>query len=173
MTEQPAPVPTALPRILGPWMAAAIVVGTVIGSGVFKKPQAVAERVPEFGPAMMVWVLGGLLALGGALALAEIAVLFPRAGGNYAFLKEGYGRLFGFLWGWVEFWIIRSGSIAALASMFAEGLHDVLRLSLGAKRNSSPSGNANSSPPGRSPPSPRSTASGRGSAGRCKSSSRQ
>lgn len=121
---------TTLPRTLGPWMAGAIVVGTVIGSGVFKKPQYVAERVPEFGPTLAVWVLGGLLALLGALALAEVAVMFPRAGGNYAFLKEGYGRFIAFLWGWVEFWIIRSSSIAALAAMFAEGLHDVLRQSL-------------------------------------------
>jgi len=120
----------SLPRVLGPWMAAALVVGTVIGSGVFKKPQTVAERVPEFGPAMLVWILGGTLALLGALALAEIAVLIPRAGGNYAFLKAGYGRLFGFLWGWVEFWIIRSASIASLAVMFVEGLNDVLRQSL-------------------------------------------
>ncbi len=119
--------PSPLPRVLGPWMAAAIVVGTVIGSGVFKKPQYVAERVPEFGPAMLVWVLGGVLALLGALALAEIAVLFPRAGGNYAFLTEGYGRFAGFLWGWVEFGIIRSASIAALATMFAEGLANALR----------------------------------------------
>ena len=126
MTDTPA----TLPRTLGPWMAGAIVVGTVIGSGVFKKPQYVAERVPEFGPALAVWVLGGLLALLGALALAEVAVMFPRAGGNYAFLKEGYGRFIAFLWGWVEFWIIRSASIAALAAMFAEGLHDVLRQSL-------------------------------------------
>ena len=122
--------PATLPRTLGPWMAGAIVVGTVIGSGVFKKPQYVAERVPEFGPALAVWVLGGVLALLGALALAEVAVMFPRAGGNYAFLKEGYGRFIAFLWGWVEFWIIRSASIAALATMFAEGLNDVLRQSL-------------------------------------------
>ena len=127
MTESPA---ATLPRTLGPWMAGAIVVGTVIGSGVFKKPQYVAERVPEFAPAMAVWVLGGVLALLGALALAEVAVMFPRAGGNYAFLKVGYGRFMAFLWGWVEFWIIRSSSIAALAAMFAEGLNDVLRQSL-------------------------------------------
>lgn len=111
-------------------MAAAVVVGTVIGSGVFKKGQVVAEKVPEFGLAMSVWVLGGLLALLGALALAEVATLFPKAGGNYVFLKEGYGRLFGFLWGWVDFWIIRSASIAALASMFAESFQDVLRQTL-------------------------------------------
>src|SRR5262245_1646286 len=120
----------SLPRVLGPWIATAIVVGTVIGSGVFKKGRNVAENVPEFGMAMSVWVLGGLLALLGALALAEVAVLFPRAGGNYVFLREGYGRMAGFLWGWVEFWIIRSASIAALATMFTESFHDVLKQSL-------------------------------------------
>jgi APA family basic amino acid/polyamine antiporter len=114
-------------RALGPWMAIAVVVGTVIGSGVFKKPQVVAENVPYFGIAALVWVMGGLLALLGGLALAEIAVQYPRAGGNYVFLREGYGPLAGFLFGWVEFWIIRSASIAALATIFTESLHDILR----------------------------------------------
>ncbi len=118
---------SGLVRALGWWTATAVVVGTVIGSGVFKKPQAVAFAVPYFGPAAVVWVLGGVLALLGALSLAEVAVLFPRAGGNYVFLREGYGRLFGFLWGWVDFWIIRSASIAALATICAEQLHTVLR----------------------------------------------
>lgn len=120
----------SLVRVLGPWMATAIVVGTVIGSGVFKKARNVAEGVPEFGLAMSVWVVGGVLTLFGSLALAEIAVLFPRAGGNYVFLREGYGRMASFLWGWVDFWIIRSASIAALATMFTESLHDVLKQSL-------------------------------------------
>src|SRR5437870_13281374 len=114
-----------LVRVLGPVMGTAIVVGTVIGSGVFKKPQVVAESVPNFGIAILVWVAVGLLALLGALALAEVAVLFPKAGGNYVFLREGYGPLFGFLWGWVEFLIIRSASIAALATIFAQSLSDV------------------------------------------------
>jgi APA family basic amino acid/polyamine antiporter len=121
------PAHPSLLRVLGPWMASAIVVGTVIGSGVFKKARNVSENVPEFGLAMSVWVLGGVLALLGALAYAEVAVLFPRAGGNYVFLREGYGRMAGFLWGWVEFWIIRSASIAALATMFTESVHDVLK----------------------------------------------
>jgi len=108
-------------------MAAAVVVGTVIGSGVFKKGQKVAENIPEFGLAMIAWVLVGVVTLFGALVLAEIAVLFPRAGGNYQFLKEGYGRFFGFLWGWVEFWIIRPASIAALATIFTQGLNVVLK----------------------------------------------
>lgn len=108
-------------------MATAVVVGTVIGSGVFKKPQSVAENVHHFGLAALVWVLGGMLVLLGALAYAEVAVILPRAGGNYVFLREAYGRLFGFLWGWVEFWIIRSASLAALATIFTESLHDILR----------------------------------------------
>jgi amino acid transporter len=108
-------------------MAIAITVGTVVGSGVFKKPQVVAENLPSFGWAAVVWVLGGVLAFFGALALAEVAVLFPRAGGNYVFLREGYGRLAGFLWGWVDFCIIRSASLAALATIFTESLHDVLK----------------------------------------------
>jgi amino acid transporter len=119
-----------LPRVLGPWMGTAVVIGTVIGSGVFKKPQAVATDVPEFGLGMLAWVLVGLLALFGSLSLAEVAVLWPRAGGNYVFLREGLGRWAGFLWGWVDFWIIRSASIAALATIFTESLHDVLRESL-------------------------------------------
>jgi basic amino acid/polyamine antiporter, APA family len=126
MTPAPASA-NQLPRVLGPWMATAIVIGTVIGSGVFKKPQAVAEDVPFFGLAILAWVLVGVLALFGALALAEVAVLLPRAGGNYVFLKEAYGRWAGFLWGWVEFWIIRSASIAALASIFTDSLHAILK----------------------------------------------
>src|SRR5437660_2038547 len=122
-------------RALGPLMGTAVVVGTVIGSGVFKKPQVVAENVPFFGVAALVWIGIGLLALLGALALAEVTVLFPRVGGNYVFLREGYGRLAGFLWGWVEFWIIRAASIAALATVFIESFHDILRQASGAGRD--------------------------------------
>jgi len=109
-------------------MAAALVVGTVIGSGVFRKGRNVAENVPEFGLAIGVWILGGLLALLGSLAIAEVAGRFPRAGGNYVFLREAYGRLFGFLWGWVEFGIIKTASIAVLATMFTDSLHNVFQL---------------------------------------------
>src|SRR5437879_6201798 len=133
MKDAASPQQPGLVRVLGPVMGTAIVVGTVIGSGVFKKPQVVAENVPNFGVAMLVWVAVGLLALLGALALAEVAVLFPKAGGNYVFLREGYGRLAGFLWGWVEFWIIRSASLAALATIFAESLHDVLKATAGSR----------------------------------------
>ena len=80
---------------------------------------------------MLAWILVGVLAFVGSLILAEVAIIHPRAGGNYVFLREGYGRWAGFLWGWVEFWIIRSGSIAALAGVFTESFHDLLRYAQG------------------------------------------
>jgi APA family basic amino acid/polyamine antiporter len=112
-------------------MATAVVVGTVIGSGIFKKPATVAQNVPYFGVAALVWVLGGALVLLGALSYAEVATLYPRAGGNYVFLREAYGRLAGFLWGWIEFWVIRGASLAALATMFTTSFHAVLREAFG------------------------------------------
>jgi basic amino acid/polyamine antiporter, APA family len=118
---------SGLVRALGPMMATAVVVGTVIGSGVFKKPQVIADLVPHFGLTALLWVLGGVLVLLGALAYSEVTVLLPRAGGNYVFLREAYGRLAGFLWGWVDFCIIRSASLAALSTIFTESLHDILR----------------------------------------------
>ncbi len=135
--------PRQLVRVLGPWMGTAIVIGTVIGSGVFKKPHAVAkdmatisdagvvEAHAEFALIMIAWILVGALSFIGSLIVAEIAIIHPHAGGNYVFLREGYGRWAGFLWGWVEFWIIRAGSIAALAGVFTESFHDILRYARG------------------------------------------
>ncbi len=139
-----------LPRVLGFWMATAIVIGTVIGSGVFKKPSAVAEAMStfepgtktitqqsEFGLIIVAWIVVGVLSFMGSLILAEVAIVHPKAGGNYVFLREGYGRWAGFLWGWVEFWIIRSGSIAALASIFTDAFHGILQYALNDDSNTS------------------------------------
>src|SRR3954464_9705852 len=118
---------SGLARELGPLVATAVVVGTVIGSGIFKKPQSIAQNVEYFGLVAAAWIAGGVLALLGALAYAEVAALLPKAGGNYVFLREAYGRLAGFLWGWVDFFMIRCGSIAALATMFTLALRDLLK----------------------------------------------
>jgi amino acid transporter len=117
-------------RVLGPVTAVAMVAGSIIGSGIFAKPKIVAQNIQHFEWAALAWVLGGVLALLGGLVLAELVAMLPKAGGNYVFLKEGYGSLWGFLWGWVEFWISRTGSIAALATMFADALSDVVRDSM-------------------------------------------
>ncbi len=111
---------------MGPWIATAIVIGTVIGSGIFKKPQVIAKSVEEFIPVIFIWCLGAVIVILGALSLSEVAVKCPQTGGNYAFLKNGYGRWAGFLWGWVEFWVIRSSSIGALASIFVDSMNDLL-----------------------------------------------
>jgi len=116
---------TELKRELGTWPAISIVVGTVIGSGIFKKPQVIAANMPFFGPTMVIWILGGALAFLGALALAEAAVLWPRAGGNYIYLREAFGPGCGFLWGWVEFGIIKAATIAALGSLFADTIENL------------------------------------------------
>jgi amino acid transporter len=110
----------SLLRVLGPWTAVAIVVGSVIGSGVFKKPQVIAQNVQGFEWIIAAWILVGVLSLLGALAVAELGAMLPHSGGCYVFLAKGYGPLWGFLWGWVEFWIMRSGAVAALAMIFSQ-----------------------------------------------------
>src|SRR5438128_131398 len=96
-----------LPRRLGFWSAVAVLVGSTIGGGIFRTPAVIAERVPASLPLFGGWVLGGLLALCGALTYAELAALFPRSGGVYVYVREGFGRLPAFLFGWTELVLIR------------------------------------------------------------------
>ncbi|MGL4423558.1 MAG: APC family permease, partial [Gemmataceae bacterium] len=120
-----------LPRVLGPWMAAAVVVGAVIGSGVFKKASAIAVDVPNAGPALLTWAVVGIVTLFGALALAEVATRFDRTGGNYVYLRATFGERAAFLWGWVEFWFIRCASNAAVVTVFVEAFHGLLQWTQG------------------------------------------
>ena len=106
----------SLPRVLGPFDAVAVVVGGIIGAGIFLKPGVVARELDHFGLIISVWIVVGLVTLCGALALAELAAMLPHAGGPYVYLREAYGRLPAFLWGWTELWIIRAGSVGALAT---------------------------------------------------------
>src|SRR5881397_2653479 len=109
-----------LPRRLGFWSAVAVLVGSTIGGGIFRTPAVIAERVPAPGPMLGVWTLGGVLALCGALTYAELAALFPRSGGVYVYLREGFGRLPAFLFGWAELLLIRASALGAIATPFAE-----------------------------------------------------
>lgn len=109
----------ALPRVLGPVTAFCVVVGSVIGSGIFIVPARVAQAIPALGPIVLAWVVGGLFSAAGALTLAELGAMMPHAGGPYVYLREAYGRLPAFLFGWAEFLINRTGSMATLAAAFA------------------------------------------------------
>ena len=109
-----------LQRQIGLWSAIAIVIGTTIGSGIFRSPAGIADRLPGPLPIAAVWIFGGMLALCGALSLSEVASAFPRTGGVYAFVKEGFGRLPAFLFGWAEITVIRAASVGAIAITFAE-----------------------------------------------------
>src|SRR3954464_4355718 len=120
----PSPAGTAgsdgLPRRLGLWSAVTIVVGITIGSGIFRSPAGIANRLPGPGAMLAVWVVGGILAMCGALSLAEVASALPRTGGIFVFLREGWGRLPAFLFGWSELVIIRASALGAISTVFAE-----------------------------------------------------
>lgn len=110
----------ALPRRIGLWTAVAIVVGTTIGSGIFRSPAGIADRLPGPLPMMAIWVLGGLLALCGALTIAEVGSAYPETGGIYAYIREGWGRLPAFLYGWTELIVVRAASLGAISITFSE-----------------------------------------------------
>jgi amino acid transporter len=114
------PSQAKLPRVLGPLGAFSAVVGSVIGSGIFLVPAAVANNVDFIGGIVLVWIIGGLFSGAGALTLAELGAMLPHAGGLYVFLRAAYGPLPAFLFGWVEFLVVRSGSMATLAAAFAQ-----------------------------------------------------
>jgi APA family basic amino acid/polyamine antiporter len=116
---QPAPSNVTLVRGLGLTAATSVNIANMIGTGVFLKARVMTCNVGTPGMVITVWVVAGLLALAGALTYAELTTMMPRAGGEYVFLREAYGRRWGFLFGWTQFFIARTGSQAALAVGFA------------------------------------------------------
>src|ERR1700748_781836 len=109
-----------LNRDPGIWAALAIVVGTVIGSGIFRVPQSMIDNVGSVPLVFLVWVVGGALSLCGALTYAELAAAMPGAGGEYVYLTEAYGPMWGYLYSWTQLFVAKSGSIATLATAFFE-----------------------------------------------------
>ena len=107
-----------LERALGVWGAISIVIGTVIGSGVFLVPATMIRNVGSVRNLFAVWIIAGVLSLFGALTYAELAAALPEAGGEYVYLSAAYGPFWGFLYGWTQFWVAKSGSIATLAAGF-------------------------------------------------------
>lgn len=122
MTDRLSDDSPRLVRGLGAWDGALLTIGATVGTGIFITTGDIARVLPHGGLIVLVWLAGGLLTLAGALTYAELGVLFPRAGGIYHFLKEAYGPLPGFLYGWACFLVIMSGGIAAIAVGFGEYL---------------------------------------------------
>jgi APA family basic amino acid/polyamine antiporter len=130
-----------LVRGLGTWDVSLITFSTIVGSAIFIAASIVPRAAPHPTLILLLWAVGGLITLAGVFTYAELGTMFPEAGGLYQFLKEAYGPLWGFLFGWTSFLVIQSGSIAYLAVAAAQGVgelwpqlgtsHVVLALSLG------------------------------------------
>ena len=117
MTGTPSPT---LERRLGLWSAIAVVIGSTIGSGIFRSPAGIADKLPGPFPMLASWIAGGLFAICGALTLAEVASALPQTGGIYVFLRRGWGRVPAFVFGWSQLIMIRAASLGAIAITFAE-----------------------------------------------------
>ncbi len=118
----------AYARRLNTWDAAMIVIGGVIGAGIFLTPATVAKNTSSAPEVLLLWVLGGLLTLAGVLCYAELGARRPQAGGIYVYLREAFGLLPAFLFGWTMALINYPGSVAAVATMFAEYLCSAIGL---------------------------------------------
>lgn len=126
----PAPdIPDERPQLvrgLGTWDGALLTIGSIVGTGIFLTTSDMARVLPNSGLILAVWVAGGLLTLAGALTYGELGAMYPRAGGMYHYLREAYGPLWGFLFGWAAFLVIMSGGLAALGVAFGEYLGSFL-----------------------------------------------
>src|SRR3982750_2057168 len=113
-------------RGLGLVAAVSVIIGNVIGTGVFLKARVMTCNVGTPGWVIAAWIAAGLLSLAGALTYAELTTMKPVAGGEYVFLRDTYGRLSSFLYGWMQIFIARPGSQAAAGMAFSIGLNDFL-----------------------------------------------
>ena len=109
-----------LVRAIGVWGATLLVIGSVVGSGIFLTTGIMVQELPSTTLVLTAWVVGGLLAMAGGLTYAEMGSMYPRSGGLYVFLSEAYGPAWGFLFGWACLLVILTGSVAAVAVGFAE-----------------------------------------------------
>src|SRR3954462_11908450 len=114
-----------LERRLGVFSATTLIVGSMIGSGIFIAPSIMAGLIATPGVYLGLWLVGGILTLLGALAYGELCAMMPRAGGQYVFLREAFGPLVGFLYGWTVLLVIQSGFNAAVAIAFSKFLGGV------------------------------------------------
>ena len=122
-----------LRRQIGLYAATAVTVGSIVGSGIFRSPHSVARELPSEALMLAAWIVGGLLSMVGALALAELAVAHPRTGGLYVFIREGFGRRLAFVFGWASLSVIKPTVIASITSVFALYFCEAIGLGEGAQ----------------------------------------
>jgi basic amino acid/polyamine antiporter, APA family len=120
--------PDKMLRLLHPFSAVALIVGIVIGAGIFKTPALVAAISGDAGWALVLWLAGALISIAGALCYAELCTAYPNAGGDYHFLHRAFGRNISFIYGWSRAMIINTGSIALLAFVFGDYMSTLLSL---------------------------------------------
>ncbi len=140
------PESPGLVRALGLWDVTAITAGTILGSAIFLAAAFVPREVPHPTLALLLWVTGGLIAIAGALTYAELGTMFPEAGGQYHYIKQAFGPLWGFLFGWTSLLAIQAGANAYLGVAFGEYLgvfipffsstHAIASIPVGAGRGS-------------------------------------
>lgn len=119
-----------LPRVLGALSAASILIGSIIGSGIFRNPTKIAAELPSVGWILVAWGAAGLLSLIGSLVFAELGSAYPGAGGQYTYIRESFGKLPAFLFGWTNLLIINSFSIAALAKFSSQSFFGLFPVGL-------------------------------------------
>jgi amino acid transporter len=120
MSANQDPLKPHLIRAVGLGSGIALVVGGTVGSGIFKSPSGIAEQLPGPLPMLAVWIVGGFLVLCGALTAGELASAFPYSGGQYVYIREGFGRFAGFMFGWMQLILAGPASIGALALVFGQ-----------------------------------------------------
>src|SRR5213078_3717456 len=131
--EQPACNKGELSRILGFRDVTLLIIGTVIGSGIFLVPGAVMRPLGNSVPlAISVWIVGGILSLLGALTYGELSAMKPEAGGLYVYIRDCFGPFLAFLFGWTLFFVISAGSVATLAVAFSNYLREFIPLNAAA-----------------------------------------
>src|SRR6266851_5898699 len=133
-TQTPASPPRELPRKLGSLDSTNIVVGTMIGSAIFLVPNTIARNIHSVSLTLAMWLVAGILSMFGALAYAELGAMMPDSGGQYVYLREAWGPLWGFLCGWMFFLVARSGGTAAAAAVFATYFSQFVPMSVVASR---------------------------------------
>ena len=133
-TQTPASPPRELPRRLGLLDSTNIVVGTMIGSAIFLVPNTIAQSIHSVNLTLAMWLVAGIVSMFGALAYAELGAMMPDSGGQYVYLREAWGPLWGFLCGWTFFLVARSGATAAVAAGFATYFSQFVPMSAAASR---------------------------------------